>query len=141
MRYVLVILALALAGCASIAPAQNRPARTQTPTDFIRLDERFYYGHAFALRYPSGWRVVKLNEAGQPDHVVFVSPDETQTIEAHLGPLQNARLDGVERTTLRSVVVDGQIVTLIGRAPAENWEAFLNLFDRVSDSLRTANAP
>lgn len=129
-------------GCANIAPPQAPSSMPRQLSTFVRLDERSYYATAFTVRYPSGWRVVKLNEANQPDRVVFASPNETQTIEIGVGALENVDLSGGDyRTDLRTAIVNGQIITVIGRAPQIEWEAFSAVLDAVVTSLRGSSVP
>jgi hypothetical protein len=130
----LLVVVLLVAAC---VPAKTPPQLEFTPGAYARVDDMTYDAGVFRVDYPGGWRIVKNNIAAAPMSVVFVSPDESMTITVQVGALENTRFDGDWQTEIETRTVEGgALVTLIGRAPAEQWDAFQQVFQRVVESVR-----
>ena len=74
-------LGLLMSACQPLVPATTPPQLQHTPGAFVSLTADSYDAGVFRVRYPEGWRVVKTNIAAAPMAVVFVSPDDTLTIQ------------------------------------------------------------
>lgn len=110
MRLILIsLLATVTTACAPIVPAQTPVQLQYTPTAFVTIDETHYQAVQFTVQYPDGWRVVKLNTDGTPDHVIFVAPDETILISVSHEP---AVLADSARSVTREMTVTADDVTL-----------------------------
>lgn len=72
---------LLLVGCGPIVPATTPPQLANTPGASIRITSDRVQTESFSVRYPDGWRVVKISPAVAPLRLVFVAPDDAQIIE------------------------------------------------------------
>lgn len=135
-RLIIAAFFFLLAGCAPLVPAETPPQIEHTPGAFVVIDMQTYNADVFRVDYPGGWKVVKLNEAGAPDHVALVAPDESAVIEVAAGSITAPSPPEGQRTIQREIDLNGQNVALIGRAGADTWEAFEPVFERVAASIR-----
>jgi hypothetical protein len=135
-RWQILALLLLLAGCAPLVPAQTPPQLEHTPGAFVVIDMQTYDAAAFQVDYPGGWKVVKLNEAGAPDRVAFVAPDESAVIEIAAGVVGATSPAEGQRLITRETNLQGQTIILSGRADNATWAEFQPVFERVVASIR-----
>lgn len=133
----ILMLWLALSACQPLVPARTPPQLQQTPGAFVSLTADTYDAGVFRVRYPEGWRVVKTNIAAAPMSVVFVSPDETLTIQLSEAPLDPPDTDA-SRTFTRSVQqpLNGMTLYAYAEAPLSRRDDLQQLLQRVLESAR-----
>lgn len=130
------VLLLIVTACAPLVPATTPPQLQHTPGAFVIVDEESYDAGTFCVDYPDGWRVVKLNTAGQPAHVVFAAPDDRATLQLSVQPLP-AQDDTTARYERRDEIALGQTsVFLMGSTQPEHHERFDALYERVRATIR-----
>jgi hypothetical protein len=118
-------------------PAKVPDQLDDTPGPAVVVTDRTYETGQFIARYPDGWRVV-TSEAGAPQAVIFVAPDEKSTIRLLIGSLEEMNFpeNGLQ-TEVRGVTLsDGLEMTTIFSAPPEIWDELLPTFERVIASIK-----
>lgn len=131
-----VALTLA-AGCTSPIPATTPPQLQHTMGAVVRLDDNFFYTETFTVRYPQGWRIVKLNPAIEPLRLAMISPDDTLYIVLDMQPIrpQDYPIAGARTTQTTRTLSDGSTLYALGIAPEAAWSSFVTTFARVLNSL------
>ncbi len=131
------IALLVSAGCASPIPATTPPQLQHTMGAVVRLDDNFFYAEMFTVRYPQGWRIVKLNPSVEPLRLAMISPDDTLYIVLDTQPIrpEDYPIAGARTTQTTRTLSDGSTLYALGIAPEAAWQPFLTTFARVLDSL------
>jgi hypothetical protein len=127
---------LVVAGCAPLIPATVPPQLSHTPGTFITIDDQFVGTAVWRIRYPDGWRVVKISIAAEPVRLVFVSPDEHMLIEvAETTPLEAT--PEPDRINFRDTLsIAGITLYLGGSTPQDEREIFEGFYQLVRDSVQ-----
>ncbi len=125
----MIVLIFLLSACASIVPATVPPQLSYTPGPAAVIGESVYDAGVFYVRYPRGWRVVKMNAAGAPQSVVFISPDGAANIS-------------LNTSTATEEVMETRIIPLengvnVTASLHGSTERFIEVFEAVVDSLRS----
>jgi hypothetical protein len=120
-------------------PARVPDRLDDTPGPAVVVYDNLYEGTQFAVRYPDGWRIV-TSEAIAPLSVILVSQDETVTIELRLGTLEEANFpESNLQIDIRGLTLDDDTqITAILRAPADEWDNYLQVFERVLETVTVA---
>ena len=131
-------LLLLLSSCGPIVPATAPAQLDHTPGPPIVVTDRTVRTRDYRLRYPSGWRVV-TGEARLLPTVVLVAPDEVTTIRFVVGALPAQTTPEPDFKFIRRPVqlASDFTITVIGRAPADEWQQFLPIFEWVVLSLHS----
>lgn len=137
MRWLLLGLLLTLSACAPLVPAKTPPQLAHTPGAPVQISEQIYDAGTFQLRYPAGWRVVKLSEAGAPMTAVFVStaenPDDALILTVSAAPIPE---NDAAPLVLRDVVRQGaEAVYLRASGPLERSDALREALASLRASL------
>lgn len=134
----LYLLSLIIIGgmtaCTSLVPATTPPQLAYTAGAPVVVTDDMYDAGVFRVRYPQGWTVVKNSVAGAPMSAVLVSPDETQTIQIAVEPLAPLRPDAAMSFSAEREI-RGNIIYVLGEAPAEQADVFEAVFEQVVASL------
>lgn len=120
------------------APGETPAVLNPAPGAGVIVDGERYANDTFSAAIPAGWRVI-TSPADAPPAVTFAAPDNCAVI--HLAPLPAAapaapNCDQPTRTITREVALDGVTIYAAGIAPISAWEAFLDSFERLLDSVR-----
>ncbi len=136
MRSFILLCMLLCAGCAPLIPATVPPQLSHTPGTFITIDDQFVGTTLWRIRYPDGWRVVKISIAAEPVRFVFVSPDDQMVIEVAETALIEATPEP-DRIYLRDTrSIAGLTFYLSGSAPQNEGEMFEGFYQLVLDSVQ-----
>lgn len=136
MRWILLCCLLTVVGCRPLIPATVPPQLSATPGEFITIDDQAVYTRLWQMRYPDGWRVVKISVAAEPLRLVFVSPDESMLIEIAEAPIAEATPEPAQHIAQDRLQVGGQTLYLRGSAPASARTTFAAIYEYVRASLR-----
>lgn len=128
IRLSIAALLLLLAAC---VPAQVPPQLAHTPGPPITITEDTITTDVFTVRYPRGWRVVKLSVAGAPPWLAFISEDDTLRIEVRAEPFDDETVPLLEET----VVESGVRVYLRAMADEGDETALREWFEIVRESV------
>ena len=128
MRFTLAVLLFLLAAC---VPAQVPPQLSFTPGPPITITENTVETAQFTVRYPRGWRVVKLSIAGAPPWLAFISDDDTLRIEVRAQPFD----DDVAPLLEDIVQMDSTHIYLRGMSESNDTDTLQPYFDLVRESL------
>ena len=135
ISYQLSVFSLLLL-CACV-PVEKPPQLTFTPgTPFVVTDEVFDAG-VFRVRYPAGWRVIS-GQASAPPSVIFVAPDDAALMMLAVGNIESPPILNTDvelLTETRTIELNGLTLTAYGTAPADEWDSFMQTFERVLASL------
>lgn len=143
-RWPFLLPVLLLASCIPFVPATVPPQLSHTPgVPIIVVEASPREGRittpAFNLRYPAGWRVVKLSPASESLRLALISPDEELRIQVSVLPLPTpTNPDPVTIEATRSL--PALTVYLQGSAPASRRADLQEAFDFVRDSISEADA-
>ena len=136
-----VALAILLAGCGTLVPAQVPPQLTHTPGPPVIVTDNEVRLTAFQARYPRGWQVITGPALGDP-WVIFVNPDQTALIVLATNPADTevsppAAGDNVCRLQ-QSVQLGGSPPQTISAALAadSNCDNHLPTFAHILESLQ-----
>jgi len=130
------VLVLLVAAC---VPAAVPRHLAYTPGPPVMVLDNVYDAGVFRVRYPAAWVVVS-SPANQPAAVTLVAPDESATIRLSthpdLEPMPDEDLPNGMRLHTRQIILDnGTMLTLTLGAPIEDWEANLEVFEAVAQSV------
>ena len=104
MRSIGLTIAALLLLLSACVPAQVPPQLAHTPGPPITITEDTITTDVFTVRYPRGWRVVKLSIAGAPPWLAFISEDDTLRIEVRAEPFDDETAPLLEETVVESGV-------------------------------------
>jgi hypothetical protein len=141
-RQILVMVLLALvAGC---VPATVPRHLAYTPGAPVQILDNVYDAGVFRVQYPAAWVAVS-SPANQPAAVTLVAPDESAIIRLSthpdLEPMPDEDLpNGMRLHTQQTTMANGVVVTLTLGAPIAGWDAYMELFEAVEDSLTAEQA-
>lgn len=129
--------ALALLALAACVPPRLPPQLEATPGPPVIVADRVTVAGLFSVRPPAGWRVI-TGPASGPPQVVFAPADSAALIALGVGEgFAAPDLPGAERSAARSLDIgNGLRVEAILRAPADGWEAYAAVFERVLRSVQ-----
>lgn len=131
-----VCLLLLLAAC---IPARTPEQLVHTPGPAVQVMDSSYHAGAFEVMIPDGWRVV-TSAAESPIRVLFVAPEDDALIMVGEGLTEApvpAGYTGDLRSERREIPLDdGTVIVAILNAQPENWDARLELFEHVVESVR-----
>jgi hypothetical protein len=136
MRWILLGCLLVITGCRPLIPATVPPQLSATPGETITIDDQAIYTDTWQIRYPDGWRVVRINTAADPLQLVFVSPDESMLITIGEAAAADAPPAADQITAQDRLQVGGQTLYLSGSAPASASATFATIYEYVRSSLR-----
>lgn len=140
MRFLAFLsLALILAACSSLVPADT-PAQLEATAGFpILVDDERVDAGSFILDYPDGWRLVKLSLAGDPITLALVAPDDndTQIQVSEIGfPELEATIDANYYERFDSLEANGKTIYLWGQFPITRREEYDPIFEALRESIR-----
>lgn len=130
----------AIVGCTPLVPATPPEQLSFTPSAPIYFDGQTIFTPEFEVRYPAGWRVVRLNLGEESTRLAFASPTDDEqamwVIYVKAGVLEALPATG-KQVVVESVTLEtGQLVTLVGETPLDTQAEFLPIFEQVKASLR-----
>lgn len=126
MRRALILIGVLLAvGCSSPIPATTPPQIQHTMGAIVRVDDNFFHAPEFTVRYPQGWRIVKLNPDIEPLRLAMISPDNTLYIIMDTQPIkpEDYPTEGAFTTQTTRPLAWGTL-HIMGIAPPEVWSTF-----------------
>jgi len=135
---------LLLAGCLPFVPATVPPQLSHTPgAPIVVIEASPREGSIdtsdFSMRYPAGWRVVKLSPASEPLRLALISPDEELRVQVSVLPLPTST-DTDQLTIEATRELSAVTVFLRGSAPPSRGDDLQNAFSFVHDSFSQPDA-
>ena len=124
---------------AACVPATVPRHLVYTPGAPVLILDHVYDAGVFQVRFPAEWVAVS-SPANQPATVTLVAPDESATIRLSthpdLEPMPDEDLpNGMRLHTRQVTLADGTLLTLTLGAPVVKWDAYLEVFEAVADSV------
>lgn len=119
----------------SCIPAETPPQLHATPGASVVVAGSTVESRAFRVTYPPNWRVI-TSPADAPPFVIFAAPDNCALVmisaeKIDTLPQPSACEPTGFRSEQRTVDIGGTTITAAGVAPADQWDSFLPVFERV----------
>lgn len=137
-------VSLLLAVCAACIPAETPAVLLNTPGPPVTITGDQVITTTFAVRYPSGWRVI-TSEASAPPTVTLVAPDDCTIIVVSVGSIDptgyNVEKCGAAAEPLRqSAELPGVTVRITAVGSTSDPVALQDAFSAVFASLDAPSA-
>ncbi len=137
MRKLILLGALMLAAC---IPGQMPTVLNTTPASGVVMTRDTYRNDLFSVVYPESWRVI-TSAASAPPSVIFAAPDNCTIIVVSSTPVDQTPpspscTQSDIKTFSQTLSAGGRQISVVGSAPAADWDAFKSAFDHLVASVQ-----